>query len=116
VKNYHPTKEEMMLWSCFPDATWNFHLRTGLKAVDGHAHWFKLDVAFPSLKLDVEVDGGVHLIPEKMKRDKARTAILQSLGWTVLRFWNREVTQDLARVKGVIESTILRLTGTRVTP
>ena len=43
-------------------------------------------------KLIVEVDGSQHL--DAIERDDARTAWLESLGFTVLRFWNDEVLRD----------------------
>jgi very-short-patch-repair endonuclease len=54
-------------------------------------------------KLIVEVDGSQHL--DVIARDDARTAWLESIGFTVLRFWNDEVlrdagyvTQEIARI------------------
>ena len=43
-------------------------------------------------KLIVEVDGSQHL--DAIERDDARTAWLESVGFTVLRFWNDEVLRD----------------------
>lgn len=111
-----PTEEEMLVWKLFPQSIWNYFLRTGIKKMDGRGNWLKVDIAFPEIKLAVEIDGGVHRIPKAMERDRHRTKILESLGWTVLRFWNKEVTQDLTRVKEAIESTIFRLQNIQVTP
>lgn len=43
-------------------------------------------------KLIVEADGGQHT--EQAAYDHARTAYLNSLGFTVLRFWNHEILQQ----------------------
>ena len=43
-------------------------------------------------KLIVEVDGSQHL--DAVAQDDARTAWLESVGFTVLRFWNDEVLRD----------------------
>ncbi|QMT37409.1 endonuclease domain-containing protein [Neisseria sicca] len=43
-------------------------------------------------KLIVEADGGQHA--EQAAYDHARTAYLNSLGFTVLRFWNHEILQQ----------------------
>ncbi|HHA3733804.1 TPA: DUF559 domain-containing protein [Neisseria meningitidis] len=43
-------------------------------------------------KLIVEADGGQHA--EQAVYDHARTAYLNSLGFTVLRFWNHEILQQ----------------------
>ena len=114
--NMKPTPEELVVWKLFPQAVWNKLIRTGLKQSNGSAHWFKLDIAFMDLKLDVEIDGGVHRIPGNGAKDARRTKILEGLGWTVLRFWNHEVLKDITKVKKAIQSTILKLKAIQVTP
>jgi very-short-patch-repair endonuclease len=47
-------------------------------------------------KLIVEVDGSQHL--DTIGHDDTRTARLESLGFTVLRFWNDEVLRDTESV------------------
>ena len=55
-------------------------------------------------KLVVEADGGQH--GEQQTCDQARTAYLQSLGFTVLRFWNHEILQQ---TEAVLEAVLQRL-------
>ena len=57
---------------------------------------FILDFYCPACKLAIEVDGGIHA--EQQDRDRARTEQLQSFGYTVLRFANEDVFNDLPRV------------------
>ena len=114
LRAYKPTAEELAVWSLFPEkAVARFHLRTGLTTRDGKRHWYQIDVAFPHLKLAVEVDGGIHRMPVKRIQDQKRQKVLESLGWTVLRFWNHEVTRDIQKVKAALSSTISQLTGTQ---
>jgi DNA mismatch endonuclease, patch repair protein len=40
----------------------------------------------------------VNKITRNMKRDRAYTAKLRRLGWTVLRFWESEILKDAGRV------------------
>jgi very-short-patch-repair endonuclease len=56
------------------------------------------DFACPALKLIVEVDGSQHSTRRKIAADDARTATLAVAGWSVLRFWNRDVLRDVASV------------------
>ena len=49
-------------------------------------------------RLIIEIDGGQHA--EQMAYDQHRDAWLRSQGYTVLRFWNNEVMQQL---EGVLE-------------
>jgi very-short-patch-repair endonuclease len=69
-----------------------------------------LDMALVDLKIDVEVDGeGYHLnkYGERKQDDIYRDIQVMSNGWTVIRFWYREVRDDLDNcVKRVLERTI----------
>lgn len=54
---------------------------------------FRLDFAWPTLKVGVEIDGGVfmpgcgaHSMPWGIKRDMAKHNIALALGWQVYRF------------------------------
>lgn len=60
-------------------------------------------------KLIVEADGGQH--GEQQAYDQARTAYLQSLGFTVLRFWNHEILQQTESVLGDILQRLRELDG-----
>jgi very-short-patch-repair endonuclease len=45
-------------------------------------------------KLAIELDGKFHTEPETKEYDKSRTALMNEIGITVLRFWNEEVIRD----------------------
>ncbi|RUU27383.1 DUF559 domain-containing protein [Mesorhizobium sp. M6A.T.Ce.TU.016.01.1.1] len=57
-----------------------------------------VDFACPDRKLIVELDGSQHAQAEASTSDAARTAKLEALGWTILRFWNDDVIRDLDNV------------------
>jgi len=59
------------------------------------------DFVCPSLKLVIELDGGQHL--QNSGYDKVRTAMLESLGYRVLRYWNDDV---LMRTMAVLEDIL----------
>jgi very-short-patch-repair endonuclease len=52
----------------------------------------------PGKKLIVELDGSQHGQAERSELDAARTAKFEALGWTILRFWNDDVTRDIDNV------------------
>ncbi len=57
-----------------------------------------VDFACPTKKLIVELDGSQHARTEASASDAARTAKLEALGWTILRFWNDDVIRDIDNV------------------
>ncbi|MCH6167841.1 DUF559 domain-containing protein [Pseudonocardia alaniniphila] len=52
---------------------------------------YRLDMAYPTIRLAVEYDGRDHLTPERALRDLDRQAYLTRCGWDVLRFRAVEV-------------------------
>jgi len=57
-----------------------------------------VDFACPCRKLIVELDGSQHASPDVSASDALRTAKLEALGWTILRFWNDDVIRDIDNV------------------
>jgi len=53
-------------------------------------------------KLVVELDGGQHA--ECVPADLERTAVLERLGYEVLRFWNSEMCEN---IEAVLERIVL---------
>ncbi|MGH8191095.1 MAG: endonuclease domain-containing protein [Rhodanobacteraceae bacterium] len=69
-----------------------------------------LDFACLERMLVIELDGSQHM--ETAVADRKRTALLESAGFLVLRFWNNQVFADM---DGVLE-TIWRALEIRATP
>ena len=57
---------------------------------------FIVDFYCPSLKLIIEIDGVIHT--QQQDYDQARTDQLQDFSYSVLRFTNDEVINDLSKV------------------
>ena len=66
-----------------------------------------LDFACRKLKLAIEIDGYSHNF--SFEKDKAKDQYLKSIEYTVLRFEEREVRQDIDNVIRVLEGTIKEL-------
>jgi very-short-patch-repair endonuclease len=66
------------------------------------------DFACLSGRLIVEVDGGQHNEPDNETLDATRTALLESMGYRVLRFWNSNM---LTEIDSVTETTFNALEG-----
>ena len=69
-------------------------------------HHYKVDIGNKGLKLAIEVDGKTHLQKKWRFLDRRKTEVLNSLGWSVLRFWNQEITKDLPGVMAKIRAFI----------
>ena len=57
-------------------------------------------------KLIVELDGSQHYEPQAASCDQERTAYLNSLGYTVIRFSNTDVKTNLSGVCAIIDRTL----------
>jgi very-short-patch-repair endonuclease len=57
-----------------------------------------VDFACPAKKLILELDGSQHARADAAASDATRTAKLETLGWTLLRFWNDDVIRDIDNV------------------
>jgi len=62
------------------------------------------DFACIELKLIIELDGGQHV---ESATDAVHTARLETNGYTVIRFWNSEVIENLEGVLEAIRREIL---------
>lgn len=47
-------------------------------------------------------------IERNMERDKEVTLALEQAGWTVIRFWGKEIKQDVARCANIIEKAMVK--------
>jgi very-short-patch-repair endonuclease len=85
----HMTPAEVKLW-----ARLRAHRLEGIHFRNQHAIGnYVVDFCAPRRKLIIELDGSQHL--EQEAYDNERTAYLQSKGYTVLRFWNNAVMNDI---------------------
>jgi very-short-patch-repair endonuclease len=64
------------------------------------------DLLLVDYNLIIEVDGGIHRLKSRKKRDKQRTLILENYGYKVLRFTNAEVVKTLPYCIKTIRSVI----------
>ncbi|MBI5058809.1 endonuclease domain-containing protein [candidate division KSB1 bacterium] len=67
---------------------------------------FIVDFCAPRNRLVIEVDGDTHGSDEAQQHDKARESFLCEMGFTVIRFANRDVVNNLEGVVGVILDAI----------
>lgn len=74
----------------------------------GYPTHYKIDVGNRALKIAIEVDGTSHQAIDRRRQDRKKEALLAGLGWSVLRFSNRDVTERLAECVRTVLSTISR--------
>lgn len=77
---------------------------------------YRLDMAYPGIRLGVEYDGRAHLEPERAMRDLDRQAYLSRAGWDVLRFQAFDVLNRPWRVAAKVREKIILSTRARSLP
>jgi very-short-patch-repair endonuclease len=101
------TDAERVLWFRLRDrrlAGWKFRRQAPIDR-------YVVDFVCVDARLIVELDGGQHV--ERTEQDIARTRILESMGYLVLRFWNNDV---LSNTDGVVETILETLNQHRSVP
>jgi very-short-patch-repair endonuclease len=96
------TNAEMILWS-----------RLRHEAINGRRFRrqhpigpYIADFACLTVRLVVEVDGATHASADEIAHDRQRDACLSKRGFRVLRFWNREIYDNLDGVLNVIWNAV----------
>ena len=93
------TDAEQVLWRALRESLDGFHWRKQVPFGP-----YTADFCSHSARLIVEVDGGQH--DERRPADERRTRFLEAEGYTVLRFWNREVLGNLDGVLAAVAGAL----------
>jgi len=87
----HETEAEHLLWQRLcNNQILDLHFRR-----QHPINRFIADFYCVKLKLVIEIDGGIHDLPENREYDLKRTAILNDFGITVLRFSNEQIIYEI---------------------
>lgn len=60
----------------------------------GYPTHYKLDLADPQRLLAIEVDGNSHGLLARQAQDRKKEGLLRELGWTVIRFTNKQALEE----------------------
>ena len=97
----NPTPAEEKLWAYLRNK------QTGYKFRRQHPmDKFAVDFFCRSLKLVIEVEGGIHEDAEQVLKDKEKENVLISFGLNIIRFSNEQVMFDINEVMNTIYSKI----------
>ena len=97
---------------------WEWKLWQHLKErqIDGHKfrrqvslNNFIVDFCCLKLKLVIELDGSGHLHSIQRKKDNEKDNELSELGFSIIRFWNNEIDENLNGVLELIADKCRRL-------
>lgn len=88
------TPQEILLWSRLKGKQLGFKFRRQ----HGIGHYIT-DFCCPERRIIIELDGSQHAGKHEQMYDEKRSEYLHMLGYTVLRFWDNEVT---ANIDGVL--------------
>ena len=106
------TKAECLISEVLPAGwVWNYPVALGRRQ-QGFPTNYKLDFAWPHLKVGLEVDGGSHTAAARQAQDRKKEAKLATLGWSVFRISNAQ-TVKLSTTLKLKEhlTTLLGITG-----
>jgi very-short-patch-repair endonuclease len=99
------TAAEKVLWSKI-----NRNQIIGLQFRRQHPiNMFIADFFCAKIKLVIEIDGGIHEIPEVKIHDAGRSDFLNDHGIAVLRFTNEQIIREIDYVLNTIENTVNQL-------
>ncbi len=87
------TESESVLWEALRKLKCGYHFRRQHPIGDYIADFICLEK-----ELVFEVDGGYHNEPQQQQNDQWRTEFMESKGYTVLRFKNEEISNNLSEV------------------
>ena len=94
------TDAEALLWACLRSRQLD-----GAKFVRQHPIGpYVVDFCCRSVRLVIELDGGQHA---ESTADEVRTRVIEANGYTVIRFWNNDVFDNLDGVLLEIRSALL---------
>ena len=87
------TESERLLWEALRKLNCGYHFRRQHPIGD-----YIADFICIKKMLVIEVDGGYHNEPIQQQDDQVRTDYLESKGYTVIRFKNEEINNNLQEV------------------
>jgi hypothetical protein len=96
LPGYHPGGSDLETWvsDCLVVAGLPAPVRQFKVVVDGRVYF--LDLAYPDVKLDIEVDGfDFHRTRTVFDADRVRQNDLVRVDWTVLRFTSRSAPEEI---------------------
>ncbi len=97
----NPTESENILWQELRSNKLDSKIRRQHAIED-----FIVDFVSINHKLVIEVDGGIHDLPENKEYDQIRTEYLNFIGYQVIRFTNDQVKNNLPNVLKNIRETL----------
>lgn len=97
------TKQQLALSTALG---WNMEVVVKTKKPKGsdYPSCYKIDIGNKALKIGVECDGNSHCSLDRQAQDRKKDNLLNSFGWTILRFKNKEIDEDInSCVKKIME-------------
>lgn len=106
-----PTHAELILLEMLPGSKNNYPIKTKMGTGTGYPTCYKVDVAVPALKLAIEADGNSHNVTSRKEQDAKKDSFLRGIGWTVLRFKNKQIVEQPETTKALIDTLVVTLTS-----
>ena len=96
------TESERVLWEALRELKCGFRFRRQHPIGD-----YIADFVCLKKKLVIEVDGAYHNEPQQQEEDQLRTEFMEKMGYTIIRFKNEEINNNLSEVIKIIKEQLL---------
>ncbi len=96
-----PTMAESFLWKQLKGEALGVKFRRQHVIYD-----YIADFACLEKNLVIEVDGGYHFVDAQVDEDQIRTVLIEQMGFSILRFTNEEVLNEIEKVIARIKEKI----------
>jgi very-short-patch-repair endonuclease len=101
-----PQQNLMLALADLCDVYAEYPIPTKMARDTGYPTCYKVDIAIPEKMVAIEIDGNSHCAIERQQQDLKKEQFLNGLGWTVLRFKNKQVMEHLEDCVQTVMSTI----------
>lgn len=94
--------QSFLLSQLGPEWVAEYPVPTEIPRGQGFPTCYKIDIANPSRKIAIEIDGKSHRLLERKKQDAKKDKLLRKLGWMVLRYSNEDAVRQHEKIKKLV--------------
>lgn len=94
--------QSFLLSQLGPEWVAEYPVPTEIPRGQGFPTCYKIDIANPSRKIAIEIDGRSHRLLARKKQDAKKDKLLRKLGWKVLRYSNEDAVRQHEKIRKLL--------------